>query len=180
MLIPLGILASAGGIPPIVSDYELITTTVLGSTTPSITFNVSSFASTYKHLQIRAASLVNTNATLPFVRFNGDTANNYSLHYIEGNGSNVTSGGGGSNPWMYYGYWGTGSTTSAHAAVVDIVDAFSTTKFKTLRSFNGQAPGLITLYSGNWMNTAAITSITIESPNNFVAGSRFSIYGIKG
>jgi hypothetical protein len=164
-------------------DYELISTTILPSAQASVSFDVSTFASTYKHLQIRSASLVNSGTTnLVTLRFNGDTGSNYVAHYLEGNGSSVTSNWSTTTTSIYYGYWGTGSTTAAHGAVVDILDAYSTSKNKTIRSFNGNhtASPLVTIYSGLWMNTAATTSLTITSPSNFLTGSRFSLYGIKG
>ena len=168
-------------VPPPPPAYELIETTILGSAASSVTFSsLATYASDYKHLQIRSASLVNSSGNAASLRLNGDTAANYSRHYLEGGGSSVNSSGGANTDNMYYAYWPAGSTTRAHAAVVDIVDAFSTTKFKTVKSLNGQAPGLISLYSGNWRNTAAVTSVTIASANNFLTGSRFSLYGIRG
>jgi hypothetical protein len=173
--------AGAGGVP---QTYELISTTILGSSQPSVTFsNLANFNTTYRHLQIRSASLVNAGGTnLATIRLNGDTGNNYAAHFLEGNGSGVSSGSLVSGSSMYYGFWATGNTTAAHGAVVDILDAYSTSKNKTIRSLNGNsfATPLITLYSGLWMNTNSLTSITISSPSNFLTGSRFSLYGIRG
>ena len=184
MLIPLGILSAAGAGGGEVPTYELIQTQILTSSQPSITFsNLGNFSSTYKHLQIRSASLVNSGVNLATLRFNGDTGSNYVAHYLEGNGSSVNANWSTTTTSIYYGFWGVGSTTSAHGAVVDILDAYSTSKNKTIRSLNGihTASGpLSTIYSGLWMNTASTTSLTITSPSNFLIGSRFSLYGIRG
>jgi len=67
--------------------------------------------------------------------------------------------------------------------VLDILDAYSTTKNKTIRSLSGMTGGAnnLQLYSGLWNNTAAISSLNIfPGATNFVAGSRFSLYGIRG
>jgi hypothetical protein len=68
--------------------------------------------------------------------------------------------------------------------VIDILDAFETTKNKTIRSFGGQVgsgANLILLHSGFWNNTAAISSITlgVNGAPQFATGCRFSLYGIK-
>ena len=70
------------------------------------------------------------------------------------------------------------------SGVIDILDAYSTTKNKTIRSLNGLSGGevAIRLSSGTWRNTNAVTSITLFDGDgaNLVTGSRFSIYGIRG
>jgi hypothetical protein len=187
MLIPLGILASAGGVPPIVSDYELISTTVLGSNQASVVFDVSSFSSTYKHLQIRAAvrSIRADTADQVGIRMNGDTGANYSWHYLEGNGSSVYSDDGVSQTDIFAG-WMPANTAGANifsSFVTDYLDVYSTTKNKTLRHSSGTTPfNVVSLNSGMRMNTEALTSITVLSrlSSQFATGSRFSLYGIKG
>jgi hypothetical protein len=69
-------------------------------------------------------------------------------------------------------------------AVIDILDPFSTTKFKTVRSLSGFAASsnFIGLGSGLWRDTASTTSLTLLSVSgtSLLTGSRFSLYGIKG
>jgi hypothetical protein len=185
MLIPFGILsASAVG-----SDYELIETQILGSNVASITFsNLNNYASIYEHLQIRLTgrtTRVQTGANI-VLRFNGDTGSNYNWHSLVGNGSIVTSIASASTTLML-GAWvaATNTTASAFGAgVIDILDAYSTTKNKTMRTLNGLSGGEVNIRvgSGLWRNTNAITSVTIfdADSTNLVTGSRFSIYGIKG
>jgi hypothetical protein len=78
------------------------------------------------------------------------------------------------------------STSNAFStSVIDILDAYSSTKNKTVRILGGFADGAnsrMRLGSGAWLNTASITSISITDgeSQSFVAGSRFSLYGIKG
>ena len=77
-----------------------------------------------------------------------------------------------------------GPANAFGAGVYDILDPYSTTKNKTTRLFGGR--GFVTgdhkivLASGLWRNTASVTSIDLVANDNFVTGSRFSLYGIKG
>jgi hypothetical protein len=121
------------------------------------------------------------------VRFNSDTGSNYAAHRLRGNGTSASAAGSASVTVMdsspiinVYGnlanYYG--------VAVIDIIDYASTTKYKTLRSFTGadiNGTGQVALSSGLWMNTAAITSISITQwIQDCAAGSTFALYGIKG
>jgi hypothetical protein len=192
MLIPLGILASAGGVPPIVSDYELISSTILGSNQASISFDVSTYASTYKHLQIRTTARQSGAFTVLGMRMRLgtptiDTGSNYAEHFLGGRNGSVTSYGGANTNTFDVGY-----SPAANAGagifgpnVIDILDPFSTTKNTTVRSLGGLNAGsgsdsAVVLWSGHWRNTGAVQTIQINpAAGNFVTGSRFSIYGVK-
>ena len=191
MLIPLGFLASAGG--GVETDYELIETQILGSNQASITFTgLGTYSSTYKHLQIRATMRSASTfgggfADTVNVQLNGDGGTNYSSHYLWGTGSAVQSVGIANltyffipDPMPANG----GAANNFGTFVIDILDAYSTTKNKTLRSLGGYSDPngrSVSLSSGGWRNTASITSVLLKSQSaNTVAGSRFSIYGIKG
>jgi hypothetical protein len=72
------------------------------------------------------------------------------------------------------------------ASIVDILDAFETTKNKTVRGLGGFMGSTsdyyhkVMLSSSARYNTASTTSILIYSPGtSFAANSRFSLYGIK-
>ena len=186
MLIPMGILAGSGG--GVASDYELIETQILGSSQASITFsNLGTYSSTYKHLQIRGVvrgALASTSESFN-LRFNGDTGSNYTQHGLFGNGSSVSSFASTSQTSTYPGQiTAANTTTNAYSGfVLDVLDAYSTTKNTTMRVLLGSASSynLITLNSGLWLNTASITSITLfGGNNNLAAGTRMSIYGIRG
>ncbi len=174
----------AGTVPS--SEY-LITTTVLGSSTPSVTFDVSSFAGVYKHLQVVAVAQT-PDASFGdnySMRFNGDSGNNYSSHRLYGQSpstvgsTNMTS----SNAFIV-GRYGPNTSNSFMPAVIDILDPFSSTKNTTVKSLHGSFASdanFIMLASGAWYNTSPVTSITIIDAlggRNFAAGSRFSLYGV--
>jgi hypothetical protein len=191
-LFPLGILSAAGA-GGVAGDYELIQTQILGSNTPSITFsNLGEYSSTYKHLQIRFAGRATTadHGTELAIRFNSISTNSYSWHYLRagGNGSNVSSSAGSTTNGMFVGQFSASlaATNNFGAGVIDILDAYSTTKNKTVRGFSGFTDsGLnrINLYSGSFQSTNSTTSLIISTQNftdNIITGSRFSLYGIRG
>jgi hypothetical protein len=185
MLIPLGFLAASG---VSAGSFDLLETQTLSSATASITFSsLSTYASTYQHLQIRMAIRTTRSNTADFLKltFNADTTG-YARHALYGNGSSVGS----------YGLTdiistpdipgGSAGANQFGAVVMDIVDAFETTKNKTTRALGGTVGSVnrIQLDSGLWIDTSAVSSIKLESGNagegaNLAIGSRFSLYGIK-
>lgn len=168
------------------SDF-LITETVLNSNTASVTFDVSTLAAAgYKHLQIRAVTKNSFGSAKDIrIRFNGDTATNYSIHQIYPSSGSLYASATTSTTSAWSGHSnGTDlASTIFNAAIIDLVDFSSTSKNKTLRSLSGEpAVGYILFRSSAWNSTAAITSINLfpDSSVNFTAGSRFSLYASKG
>ena len=185
----LGILASSS---PSVGDFESIATVTVGAGgAASVTF--SSIPSTFTHLQIRGimrdqrATYGNSGSSYSF---NGDNANNYSWHSMQGDGSTATAR---NATTTYRMATNSGAASGAPsntfgAIIVDILDYANTSKFKTARALSGVDingtvsgyGGVIELVSGNWRSTSAITSITITPENpNYVQYSQFALYGIK-
>jgi len=167
--------------------YELIQTQLISSSTSSLTF--SSIPSTYKHLQIRATirtDRAGNQDDLMMVRLNGDTGSNYAAHAMYNGSSQVqTLSQTSQTYWRALYVNGSGAATNAFAGLImDILDYGVTTKNTTMRALNGgHEYNWIALASGVWMNTAAVTSITFNMPltsANFVSGTRFSLYGIRG
>jgi hypothetical protein len=192
MLIPLGFLAGSGGDD---SSYEHIISSILGSGTTSISFtDLNNYSSIYKHLQLRIAvksTITSGRMDNMTLRFNNDTGNNYATHILFGNGTSVSSAAFTSQPFMYLpssigATFSTPTTSMFSAHVIDILDVYSTTKNKTIRALNGytdtvdDAGRRVGLSSAFWNNTAALTSITMSTSGNFVAGTRLSLYGIRG
>jgi hypothetical protein len=181
-LFPLGILSAAGA-GGVQGDYELIETVILGSAQSSVTFSsLATYASTYKHLQIRAVAQ-NVEMSL---RFNGVTASgSYKDHRLYGLNGTVYSGSDYTNK-IFFGTLGqTGDTNQFGATVSDILDPFSTSKNTTIRGLNGRASSenaIVNLFSGVFLSTDSITSIEIlqYTGGNLSIGSRFSLYGIRG
>jgi hypothetical protein len=188
----LGFFATAGA-GAAAGSFDLLETQVLASSAASITFSsLSSYASTYEHLQIRwvAKSDRSGDQSDFFWQANGETVQSYyAAHWLYGNGSSVQSQS--TSNSIYYGllsnsFPASSKTNQFQVGVTDILNAFDTSKNKTVRSFVGSATswyeggGDIRLTSGVFLNTAALTSFTMKDRlANIEIGSRFSLYGIK-
>jgi hypothetical protein len=178
----------AGNPPFTPSSFESIATATGTGSSATITF--SSIPSTYKHLQIRVIGRTPDALTTStaFMRFNSDTGTNYAAHWLYGDGSSASATGSAtrSNVWVQLYYPGSSYNSNIHAtSIIDIHDYASTTKNKTVRTFNGvdvnASGGYVNLVSGLWMNTNAVSSITIDfNGQNISTTSVFSLYGIKG
>jgi hypothetical protein len=182
----IGIIASSGGAAAAAGDFESIATVTVGSGgSSSISFT--SIPSTYQHLQLRTLAKHSTALELDdsLVRFNSDSGSNYFLfHQLRGNGASATAAAGSTSTSMYV-LPVTGSSVSTFAGgVMDILDYDDANKYKTVRTLTGydaNGSGNIFLRSALWMNTAAVTSITITPPSGtFIEYSSFALYGIKG
>jgi hypothetical protein len=175
---------------------HLISETVLSSAVPSVTFDVSSLAALgYKHLQIKilSRSTGNPAGDNVSISFNGDTTyTNYRSHWLTGDGSNASSG-----TFQSTAYPGINVsintpdvnyvTYNFGPIIIDLLDFANVSKNKTARSLSGSVDSYkrqVTLGSGAWFNTSAITSLTFKPyagvSGNFAIDSRFSIYASKG
>ena len=169
----------AGNPTVILTSYESIATNTLTSAQSSITF--SSFTG-YTHLQLRSMCFaVNDDENL-YIRFNSDSGSNYARHYLEGNGATASASA--TAPDTGGVFSNTSNGTSPYVAVCDILDYANTNKNTTIRALSGRdknGSGSIALRSSLWLNTAAVTSITIlAGSGNLSSGSQFALYGIKG
>jgi len=182
----LGIFSAAGaGEVAGGAAYELITSTILSSSQPSVTFSsLGTYSSTYKHFQIRLTAKDNraVNSSRFYIRVNAATSN-YLTHSLYGDGSTAGSGAGYTDRIVIQGSTGNTATNIYGTAVIDLFDAFAT-KNKTFRSFSGLLVSgytVLEVISGTWFDTATLSSITIGGDfGDLLAGSRFSLYGIKG
>jgi hypothetical protein len=179
----------AGNSVFVLPAYELIESTILDTATSSVLFDsLDTYASTYKHLQIRALGRSTRSSTGDSLamRFNGITTTSYTRHVLFNAGSATPSSTGAvSQTSLTAGRISAANTTANvfGATVLDILDYSSTTKNTTIRALSGFIANETALYfeSGMLVNTSAITSIELfAGTGNLVAGSRFSLYGIKG
>jgi hypothetical protein len=156
--------------------FPIATTTLSGSTS---TLTFSSIPQTFTHLQLRMFAVSAYND--PRLQFNGDTGSNYSLHQLYGNGSTTSAAGYASLTYVSAGTNGASSTSYFSPYINDILDYTNTNKNKTVRNISGfdtNGTGNVIMQSSVWLNTAAITSITIFAASNFASGSTFQLYGI--
>ena len=171
--------------------FPLGVVTVGSTSVADITF--SSIPSTYTHLQIRGIGQDNraTYGISEFaLQFNGDTASNYSMHGLYGNGASAIGEYETNTTYIRAnGALGTLVGGTFGAFVIDILDYKNTSKYKTTRNLcgvdiNGTIAGFggrAALWSGSWRNTNAINAIKLYSTNgNLQQYTSFALYGIKG
>jgi len=169
-------------------SYDFIATNNVATATSSITF--SSIPQTYQHLQLR------------YVGRNGrssDTAGHLGLQinssYTTYLGAMYYSSGaspagldgtpGGSTGYQLFATGASANASAYGTGIVDFLNYASTTQLKTARvihaSPSGSSESLVGTSVMTLTNTAAITSISITGIDgaNIIAGSKFSLYGLK-
>jgi hypothetical protein len=175
----LGIMASS--MQGVVGAYESIATSN-PSGVSTITF--SSIASTYKHLQVRISMVGASGGSLIVGNFNSDTGANYTWHELQGQGTTASAYSGTGNTYSrWFGRNVGTSSTAPTALIVDVLDYANTSKNKTVRVLAGMdanGSGEVNLTSSLWLDTAAISSITIKTHDavNFASGTKIALYGI--
>ncbi len=168
-----------------------------GSMYPLGVFTLSSSASsveftnipqTYKHLEIRSIAKDTAQASGSFnlrARFNNDSGSNYTLHRLFGQGSSASADAyTGQTSFIAGNVAANGYSGVYGAGVCQILDYTSTNKNKTVRTLSGAdvngTGGYIFFTSNLWLNTAAVTSITIlTDATALAANSSFALYGIQ-
>jgi len=161
------------------SGYDSLATVTLSTSATSITF--AGIPVGYSHLQIRGTY---TGTDVPIPRFNGDSGSNYSFHGLRGNGSAASAYAVTNNNNLQLGTVVSPTSTYPLSFIFDIFDYANVNKYKTTRSLGGSdqnGSGGPDFSSGVWMNTSAITSITIPIGGSGTAYqySTFALYGIK-
>lgn len=169
------------------NTFEVLETSVLSGNATSVTFSNlnTNYGSTYQHLQIRMATRsdrpTGSNTDINLV-INSDTGSNYAFHQLYRT-TGLGAAGSASQTRIYLGPTAqpASGTSVFGSMIVDILDPFETTKYTTVRTQGGFATGALMITSGLWMNTNAVASLQIicEPSNNFVQGSRFSLYGMR-
>jgi len=177
-------------------DFESIATVTVGSGGSS-SVEFTSIAADWTHLQVRFIARANRatyGADAVKFTFNSDTGSNYAFHCLKGDGSTAAAESGTSETSSRIkDCVGTNNGPGAGnvgVSVLDILDYKNTNKYKTTRALagvdiNGTVAGfggVVSLNSGLWMSTSAITSIKFEvyTGINFEQYSHFALYGIKG
>jgi hypothetical protein len=184
-----GVTASSNMSTKLTDFYQIATTTVGSGGTSSVTF--SSIPQTYTHLQLRMITRTDRSSFyLDYLKttFNSDNGANYTTHHLSGDGANAGAYGAGSQNFSQIlrlaGAASPSISNTFGVAVVDILDYTNTNKHKTLRNIGGtdfNGAGELGLYSGAWLSTSAINTITLTvgggtSINQY---SSFQLYGVK-
>ena len=162
---------------PAGNTYTQIASTTLGTAASSVTF--SSIPATYTDLILGVSGIyASGGGSSVSIRFNSDTATNYSVTWIYGGaGASPVSSKVSNVAKMDIGYM---SGAAQGNTIANIQNYSNSTTNKTVISRGGVTSDLTIEYVGLWRNTAAITSITtlIDSGVNYAAGCTFNLYGI--
>jgi hypothetical protein len=161
------------------ATYEKIATNTLGSEARTVTF--SSVSANYTDLVlILNLKAVSGSSVYPKIAFNSDTAANYSITFITGNGSTATSGRVANSVGYITGYTVESSTEFNFNGIYSIQNYSNTTTFKTTIGRCNNAAGHTEAIVNLWRNTAAINAVSIINDSvDFAIGSTFTLYGIK-
>jgi hypothetical protein len=184
----LGIIASSR-LVVVPNSYESIATVTVGSG-GAANIEFTSIPATYTHLQVRGIGRsleANTGVDVQYLRFNSDTGSNYAWHQLFGSGGSASAAAGTSTSFMRGGLIALDSEPANvfGAVIIDILDYKNTNKYKTVKILSGteynNTRGGISISSGLWQNTNAVTTITLQpSTANFAQYTQFALYGIKG
>lgn len=184
----LGIIASSTLVSS--TAFESIASATGTGSSSTITF--SSIPQGYKHLQIRGIGRldVGTGGVTSRIRLDSDTGANYASHLLYGNGTSALATAATAATSMYLGRI-PGDTATANVVgsfIIDIHDYASTTKYKTVRVFNGvdnnaaDTDFWVSMASGLWLSTSAVDSVTIFSSSasyNWTTQTQIALYGIN-
>jgi len=185
----IGIYASQISGHLVTNNYSSIQTVTVGSGgASSITF--SSIPSTWTHLQLRyMAQATGSGSYTPYLQMgNGsiDTSNNYSFHFINGNGSSVTAVGqssSGNNVIITSVISNNSNTNIFGVGIIDILDYANVNKTKVIRNLGGadsNGSGNVGLFSGAWFSTSAINTLTLFNGGaNWAQNTTFALYGVR-
>jgi hypothetical protein len=157
------------------ATYTPIATQTLGSSAATVTF--SSISGAYTDLKLVFTGVVGSGGDAFYLRFNGDSATNYSNTELKGSGTAASSARYSSVTYMYA--LGNGLSANQTNVIVDINNYSNATTYKTGLFRYNDANGYVAATIGLWRSTSAITSISINSLGAYTTGSTFTLYGIK-
>lgn len=162
--------------------YDPIATTTLSTAASTVSFT--SIPNTFTDLILIANARANTSGTSTSVYFTTNiTGTNYSTTWLVGYGSSVASGRYSNLGQGYLGYVPGGSTNSSSRGtlIAHFMNYANTNIFKTTLSRGDVAEAETAAYVNLIRGTSAISTITLGEGggNQFVAGSTFTLYGIK-
>ena len=156
------------------STYTPIGTATASGSTNIITF--SSIPATYTDIII-VVKADGTGQGGYQIRFNSDSAGNYSATRLYGNGTAASSDRE-TNSNNLTTAWGGGAY---NMYITHVMNYANTTTYKTALTRISEDRFVVAMV-GMWRSTAAISTITVQNGNsatNFASGSTFTLYGVK-
>lgn len=158
-----------------IAKYHPLASVALTSTQATVTFN--NVPAGYRDLRL----VVNATGTSEIniqLQINGDGTSSYAQVNMRGfGGSSIASSS--TTTSSIVSNYSTGLQPSSRAVnIYDIMDYSSTSKHKSVlvQALHGDE---VTLLAARWVNTSAITSVSVLSGATFAVGSTFTLYGVK-
>lgn len=165
--------------------YTPIASQVLASNTGTVTF--SSIPGTYTDLVIVGQYGSSTTEDYLRMQFNSDTTTNYSSTRVDGNGSSARSTRTANQNYIFLDWNSSCENALTKITRASIMNYTNSTTLKTVLIRGDRATATTPTYTGTeamgslWRKTPeAITSIVLTMQTaNILAGSTFTLYGIK-
>ena len=159
------------------NTYIPIATTTLGTATSSITF--SSISGSYTDLVLIFYTPSLSVSDDLYIQYNSDTASNYSVTILRGNGTTASSTRQSNQTGARFTDLSYASTTTSNTTLINIMNYSNTTTYKTNISRGNNAINGVESMVTLWRSTAAITTIKIYPVSgNMNTGTIASLYGI--
>ena len=167
---------------PAGSTYTPIATTTFGSAATSYTFT--SIPSTYTDLQIVVGNFgMNAAGSALRMRFNGDSTTNYSNTFALGTGGSRSSNRENNADSIRVGGLSIGPATNNTDNIIINIQSYSNININKTALIKDYSPNNeVGALSGLWRSQQSISSITLTSFNGthtILAGTTFTLYGIK-
>ena len=159
------------------ATYDLIASYTLPSAANSYTF--SSIPSTYTDLVLVMNWAGDSVAANMYLRFNGDSGNNYYGPMFSGTGSTPAGSVNGAGNQTGTITWTGASFNDIWGAHTVHINEYKNTNIWKSALSRGGSTNEATMGCGLWASTAAINSIEVRSGGpNWKTGSVFTLYGI--
>ena len=164
---------------------RLIYDTTLTGT--AATFDVTNISQDFKHLKIFVAGQSDQAVNLSGItmRLNNDSGANYSYQDNQISNATVTTAttAGATAATVGVTIGTTPANTNIMGALEITIFNYTGSKHKSWMSDGGVATGTAASTEwrsdvGIWASTAAVNQVTVRTPGNWIAGSRFTLYGI--
>lgn len=162
------------------NTYEAIATTTVGSGTAT-NIEFTSIPGTYTDLCILLSSRSTTGAVDQKIEFNGSSTNLSSRYFFNVGGSFTN---GSTTSIQMVGNTKSDYTASTFGSVLIYITGYATSNNKAV-SIDSVAPNnsttdyFVTLSSGLWSSSSAITSVKLIPVNGYAQYTTATLYGIK-
>lgn len=149
-----------------------IASITLQQTAPTVTF--SGIPEIYRDLVIVTNNLGTANATGGILRFNGDTASNYSRVFMFGTGSGAGASGSGTGTYADIFF----PRTTRGVSIFQIFDYAQTNKHKTVLNRTDVSDYVAWAAAARWASTAAVNAVSLAPDSGqWAVGATISLYG---